>query len=164
MRVRPETTADHAAIHTLTTAAFAAVPYSDGSEPAIIRQLRADGDLSLSLVTDDAGEIVGHIAFSPVTINGIANHWFGLGPLSVTPTRQRTGIGSTLIHAGLDWLRDQNANGCVLLGAPSYYSRFGFVSDGNLSYHDLPKELLQWIGFNGNAASGDLRYAAAFEP
>lgn len=163
MQLRPEISADHDAIHALTKAAFAPMPYSDGSEPTIIRHLRANGDLSLSLVAEDAGKIIGHVAFSPVTINGIPDNWFGLGPLSVTPAKQRTGIGSALIHAGLNWLRAQNASGCVLLGDPNYYSRFGFVSDGNLTYHDLPKHFVQWVGFNGNLASGDLRYSAAFE-
>lgn len=162
MIIRPEHAGDIDAIHALTAAAFAPIEYSDGSEPDIIRKLRADGDLSRSLVATDGDAILGHVAFSPVSLNGVSDGWYGLGPISVDPNHQKTGIGSALIHAGLDWLNSQNAKGCVLLGDPNYYARFGFISDGTLIYHDLPRELLQWIGFNGHTASGDLRYTAAF--
>lgn len=83
MKIRDETLSDQAAIFALTTAAFAPMPYSDGSEPAIIDGLRNDGDLALSLVATEAGIIVGHITFSPVSIDGVDNHWFGIGPVSV---------------------------------------------------------------------------------
>ena len=164
MQIRPETTADHEAIHALTAAAFAPMPYSDGSEPDIIRKLRADGDLSLSLVATDGTNIIGHIAFSPVTLNDISDNWYGLGPISVATSQQKSGVGRALIHAGFEWLHTQNARGCVLIGDPNYYSRFGFISDGNLTYQDLPTEYIQWIGWNGNTAAGTLRYSPGFAP
>src|SRR5690606_18603384 len=115
------------AIHTLVAAAFDGHPHSDGSEPAIVDRLRADGDLTISLVAEDGGEIVGHIAFSPVTISDGNEGWFGLGPVAVAPQRQREGIGAALIEHGLALLRERGSAGCVVLGDPAYYGRFGFT-------------------------------------
>jgi putative acetyltransferase len=140
------------------------MPFSDGSEPDCINQLRNDGDLTLSLVAQVNKEIVGHVAFSPVTLNNVSDSWFGLGPISVHPEHQRSRIGSALINDGLRQLKDRNAKGCVLIGDPNYYSRFGFVSDGELTYHDLPTQYVQWLGFNGNVASGKLLYRHGLEP
>jgi putative acetyltransferase len=164
MLIRPETTDDIAAIYALTKAAFASMPFSDGSEPDCINQLRKDGDLTLSLVAEVNDVIIGHVAFSPVTLNEIADNWFGLGPISVHPDHQRSGIGSALINEGLSQLKDRSAKGCVLIGDPNYYSRFGFVSDGKLTYHDLPPQYVQWLGFNGIAASGKLLYRPGLGP
>ena len=163
MHIRDEQPADKEAIFRLTAAAFELMPYSDGSEPVIIDKLRENGDLALSLVAVDGGEVVGHIAFSPVTINGVADHWFGLGPVSVKPEKQRNGIGSKLVLAGLDWLKSHGANGCVLVGDPDYYARFGFKSDGNLSYGDVPTEFVQWLSFDGKSPVGVIIYSPAFE-
>ncbi|MBB3646222.1 putative N-acetyltransferase YhbS [Rhizobium sp. BK619] len=85
MLIRCETPADIDAIHDLTSIAIAPMPYSDGTESEIIRKLRASGDLTISLVAEDDGEIRGHVSFSPVTINGVRGGWFGLGPISVKP-------------------------------------------------------------------------------
>src|SRR5690606_20299677 len=110
----------------LTAAAFAGVPYASGTEPAIIAALRAAGALRLSLVAAEGQELLGHVAFSPVIIGGRDRGWLGLGPLSVRPDRQRRGIGSALVRTGLERLRRDGAGGCVLLGDPAYYRRFGF--------------------------------------
>jgi putative acetyltransferase len=164
MILRPERANDIDAIHALTTAAFKPMSYSDGTEADCIDKLRADGDLHLSLVATQDDEIIGHIAFSPVTLDGISDNWFGLGPISVAIPHQKTGIGSALIRAGFDWLHTQNAKGCVLIGDPNYYSRFGFISTGTLSYQNLPPELVQWIGWSGNTASGVVRFSRGLEP
>ncbi|MBW8282722.1 MAG: GNAT family N-acetyltransferase, partial [Rhizobium sp.] len=111
MRIRPESAGDEAAIGALTAAAFDGHPYSDGSEPLIIERLRRLDMLALSLVAEDEGEIVGHVAFSPVTLSGGEGGWYGLGPISVAPGRQRGGIGSTLIKTGLAKLEAQGASG-----------------------------------------------------
>lgn len=164
MIIRAETPSDIDAIYALTQAAFAPMSYSDGTEQDCINALRDDGDLSQSLVAEIDAAIVGHVAFSPVTINGSSDGWYGLGPISVVQHLQKTGIGSTLIHHGLLWLKTQKAKGCVLIGDPNYYFRFGFVSDGNLTYHDIPTEYVQWLGFDGNVASGKLLFACGLEP
>ena len=127
--IRPETPADAAAISALTTAAFAGAEHSDGTEAQIIERLRAANALLLSLVAERDGQILGHVAFSDVTIGGHDRGWVGLGPVSVAPGAQAGGIGSALIRAGLAQLQAQGRKGCVVLGDPAYYTRFGFSAD-----------------------------------
>jgi putative acetyltransferase len=103
------------------------------------------------------------VAFSPVTINGEAVRWFGLGPVSVEPAMQRRGIGRALIRDGLERLRSAGAEGCVLLGDPAYYRRFGFVSDPKLRYGDVPPEYFQRLSFNGAEPEGEVAYHAGFD-
>lgn len=109
MDIRTERPDDVAAIRILTRAAFEHAPHSSRTEAAIVDALRAAGVLTLSLVAIDEGERIGHAAFSPVTIAGVADGWFGLGPLSVRPDRQRRGIGRALVRAGLAALRSRGA-------------------------------------------------------
>lgn len=161
MIIRDETEQDVDQIHALTMIAFAPMDFSTGTEPGILRGLRADGDLTISLVAEDDGTIIGHVAISPLTIDG-ASGWFGLGPISVAPDRQRQGIGSTLVRHCLDRLRQQGATGCALIGNPEVYRGMGFESDGNLTYGDAPKEIVQRVVFTGTPPSGELRYAPAF--
>src|ERR1700761_8569377 len=97
MQIRAEHPGDHAAIRSLTTAAFQDAPHTNHVEAAIIDALRTSGALTISLVAIDKAAVIGHIAFSPVTINGEHLHWYGLGPVSVRPDRQRQGIGHSLI-------------------------------------------------------------------
>ncbi|MGJ5621559.1 GNAT family N-acetyltransferase [Sulfitobacter sp. MF3-043] len=134
MIIRDEITGDKAAIYNLTEAAFAPVKMSDGSEPQIVDDHRESGDLTLSLVVLNDDQIVGHIAFSPVTISCSKGKSFGLGPVSVHPEHQSAGIGRQLIEDGLGTLRSLYAAGCVLLGDPAYYGRFGFSSPGDLTF------------------------------
>ena len=79
--IRPEAAGDEQIIFDLTQAAFREMPHSDGDEQHLINRLRADGDLTLSLVAEDAERIVGHIAISPVTIADAAADWFGVSGL-----------------------------------------------------------------------------------
>uniref|UniRef100_A0A9E7ZTV1 N-acetyltransferase n=1 Tax=Bosea sp. NBC_00436 TaxID=2969620 RepID=A0A9E7ZTV1_9HYPH len=167
MDIRPEQPADSDAIRALTTEAFATAPHSSGTEAAIVDGLRAAGALTLSLVAVEDGEqsseILGHVAFSPVTIDGAERGWFGLGPVSVRPGRQRGGIGSELIREGLRRLREMGAAGCVLLGAPAYYGRFGFANDPALVLEGVPPEYFMRLGFGGEMPAGTVRYHAAFD-
>ena len=160
--IRPETHSDQATIFALTTAAFADMPFSDGDEPTLVDNLRRDGDLTLSLVAEDAQRIVGHIAFSPVTIADGSLDWFGLGPVSVWPELQKQGIGGALIQRGIADLRERGARGIILLGSPVYYSRFGFEHDPALTYPGPPAEYFQRLVLDGNAPSGQVSYAPAF--
>lgn len=132
------------------------------AEAAIVRVLRENGDLSISLVGDEGAEIVGHIAFSPVAIGGKHDDWFGLGPVSVEPARQKRGIGRALIETGLSLLRERGAQGCALIGSPDLYRRFGFISDGQLTYGTLEPKYVQWIVLGGRPPVGELRFAPAF--
>ncbi len=161
--IRSEVPSDHAAIFRLTKAAFEPMPFSDGDEAECIDKLRADGDLTLSFVATDGGEIIGHIAFSPVFLNNSFDHWYGLGPVSVAPERQRSGIGSALINHGLSGLKRLDAMGCVLIGDPNYYRRFGFVGDGRLTYRELAPEIVQWLAFGEEKPEGTLRYSPGLE-
>ena len=161
--VRDERADDAPAIAALTESAFREAPHSSGAESAIVDRLRTDGDLVLSLVLTDADHrIVGHAAFSPVAIADGTAGWFGLGPVSVDPSHWRRGIGSALIRAGLDRLRGSGASGCVVLGEPAYYGRFGFRHDPRLSYPGPPPAYFQALAFAGEPPAGVVRYAPAF--
>lgn len=160
--IRPERAGDQSAIHNLVAAAFAGQPHSDGSEPDIVEALRADGDLAISLVAEDGGEIVGHVAFSPVKISDGSEGWFGLGPVAVLPQRQREGIGAALIERGLAMLHERGVAGCVVLGDPAYYARFGFAHDPELVYPGPPARYFQRLVIGGSGASGIVSYAPAF--
>ncbi|MEP5937847.1 MAG: N-acetyltransferase [Erythrobacter sp.] len=162
--LRPEADGDAATIHALTTAAFKDMEFSDGDEPELVDSLRRDGDLTLSLVAEDAERIVGHIAFSPVTISDGSPDWYGLGPVSVWPELQKQGIGGALIRRGIADLRERGARGIILLGSPIYYSRFGFEHDPALTYPGPPAEYFQRLILTGEAAQGEVRYAPAFDP
>jgi len=138
MLIRQELPEDIKAIEELTAAAFKDKPYSDGSEQLIINRLRDADALSLSLIAEMDGRIVGHVAFSKVTINGEDQGWYGLGPISVQPALQKQGIGSKLIQSGLARIREMGARGSVLEGDPNYYNRFGFKSYPQLVYAGSP--------------------------
>lgn len=164
MRIRPESSGDIQALHDLTAAAFAPMSFSDGSEPRVLDRLRQDGDLTLSLIAEDpSGRLIGHIAFSPALVGTVSHGWYGLGPVSVAPDRQGQGIGRDLIEAGLDALRRLRASGCVLIGDPRLYGRFGFLA-GALTYRDVDPSLVQHIVLDGSAPpNGEVHFAPAFE-
>lgn len=162
LAIRPERAGDEGAIRSVTQAAFAGQPHSDGSEPALLDRLHADGDLALSLVAEEGGRIIGHVAFSRVSISDGAAEWYGLGPVSVLPEEQGREVGAQMIQHGLRELARRGARGVVLLGDPGYYGRFGFVHDPTLSYPGPPPEYFQRLVLAGEAPSGVVRYAAAF--
>jgi putative acetyltransferase len=124
--IRPERIQDHAAIYDLTKGAFAPMPFAGGDEQDLINQLRDAGALVISLVAELDGKIVGHVAFSPAFAADGSEGWYTLGPVSAEPELKHQGIGTTLINAGLAMLRERGAAGCVLVGNPAYYTRFGF--------------------------------------
>lgn len=124
--IRPEREGDRAAIYGVTKRAFARMPYAAGDEQDLIDRLRCSGALALSLVAEKDGVIVGQISFSPGIAADGSSGWYALGPVSVEPELKNQGIGSQLVHAGLAWLREHGAAGCVLVGNPTYYGRFGF--------------------------------------
>ena len=161
--IRSETPNDHEAIEQLTIAAFAGKPYSDSNEHLIIKGLRAAEALSLSLVAEKDGSILGNIAFSIVKINGEDKGWYGLGPVSVLPVFQRQGIGSALIHEGLIQIRDMGARGCVLEGNPDYYRRFGFKSYPKLIYEGVPAAIyFMALPFGNEVPDGKVEFHPAF--
>lgn len=160
--IRDERSTDAAAISGITAEAFAGTPHGHNGEAGIVEALRADGALAVSLVAVEGGQIVGHVALSPVRIAGAGDGWYGLGPVSVDPAHQRRGLGRALIRAGLDRLGELNAAGCVVLGDPGYYGRFGFQSDPALYYADAPAPYFQRLVLNGPAPRGEAVYHPAF--
>lgn len=163
MQIRDERPEDIEAIRTVTAAAFAGKPYSSQTEARIVDALREAGALALSLVAVRGAEVIGHIAFSPVLIEGEACDWYGLGPVSVVPELQALGIGAALIMEGLDRLKALGAKGCVLLGDPGYYGRFGFDADPGLTYPGPPAEYFQRLTLEGPTPTGEVSYHSAFD-
>ncbi|MGQ3214352.1 MAG: GNAT family N-acetyltransferase [Shinella sp.] len=162
MIVRPEQPADIDAIRTLTETAFRTAPHADGTEHVIIDRLRAAGVLTLSLVAEVDGVIVGHVAFSPVSVSDGSADWYGLGPISVDPARQGEGIGSRLVREGLQHLKALGAAGCVLLGDPAYYGRFGFEADPKLTLDGVPPEYFMRVAFSPVYGGGTVSYHPGF--
>src|SRR5262245_10402186 len=163
MQIRDERPEDATAIGAITQTAFAGKHYSDQTEHRVIEGLREAGALTLSLVAVRNEEIVGHIAFSPVAIEDRASDWYGLGPVSVTPELQGLGIGAALIREGLDRLKDIGARGCVLLGDPRYYGRFGFINDPKLTYSGGPPTAFQRLLLEPRPPKGEVTFHPAFD-
>jgi putative acetyltransferase len=124
--IRLEQPTDVAAIRDVTQRAFAPMPFADGDEHELIGQLRDAGALTISLVALDEGSLIGQVTFTPALAADGSDGWFTLGPVAVEPGFQRKSVGRQLIEVGLKMLREQSAAGCVLVGNPNYYSRFGF--------------------------------------
>src|SRR5690606_24677108 len=131
----------------VTVAAFVNAAHTSHTEQFIVDALRNAGQLAVSLVAEDNGEIIGHVGISPVTMSGGEDRWYGLGPLSVIPVRQGQGVGSLLVERGLAELRGLGAAGCVVLGDPTYYCRFGFKAEPSLLLPGAPPEHFQAISF-----------------
>ncbi|MBW8728590.1 MAG: N-acetyltransferase [Inquilinus limosus] len=161
--IRNQQPGDDAVVRQLVGDAFRGRPYSDGREPAILDALRAAGALTVALVAEENGRILGQVAFSPVAIDGTARDWHGLGPVAVRPDRQGQGIGQALIRAGLDRIRALGAQGCVLAGAPGYYGRFGFTADPQLQSPGIPPQYFLVLPFGTEVPSGTVTFHPAFD-
>jgi len=162
MTVRAERPGDEPAIHHVTEAAFADHPHSEGTEPAIVDALRACGDLALSLVAEEGGAIVGHVAFSRAILSGGEGGWYTLGPISVLPDQQGRGIGRALVEAGAAHWRKAGAQGIVLLGDPALYSRFGFVTGTPLHIEGPLADYFQVLSFTESIPASSVTFAPAF--
>jgi putative acetyltransferase len=163
LTIRDETPDDVDAIFALTEAAFrdSGLP-GQRTEQYVITGLRAAGALTISLVAEEAGRIVGHIAFSPAAISDGTTGWHTLGPVSVLPEGQGQGVGSALIRQGLDRLRALGAKGSVLVGHPGYYPRFGFVHRDDLGYEGIPPQVVFALSFDGHYPAGVVTDHPAF--
>jgi putative acetyltransferase len=160
--VRSETDADVVPITEVTVAAFKTLEISNHTEQFIIKALRVDKALTLSLVAELDGKVVGHIAFSPVTISDGSLNWHGLGPISVLPELQRQGIGKSLIHEGLALLKAMGSKGCVLVGDPNYYQRFGFGNIPSLVHKGIPQEVFLALPFDEKIPQGTVVFHEGF--
>jgi putative acetyltransferase len=160
--IRPERPDDIEAISTVTEMAFRTCPYGEHTEQFIIEALRRAGALSVSLVAELDTQVAGHIAFSPVEISDGSSDWYALGPVSVVPELQGQGIGQALVNAGLAELRSLGAAGCVLVGEPGFYGRFGFRSRPELTMDGVPQEVVLSLPFGEHSAAGKIVHHPAF--
>ena len=161
--IRDETSADVAVIAEVTVAAFKTLDVSNQTEHFIIDALRKANALSISLVGEMDGRVVGHIAFSPVIMSDGTLGWYGAGPLSVLPEYQRRGIGKALMEAGLLRLRGLNARRCCLVGHPEYYRQFGFDNVSGLGHEGVPPEVFFALSFDGHMPQGVVAFHDAFK-
>lgn len=161
--LRNERAADIEAITEVTIAAFKNHPISNHTEQFIIKALRAAGALTISLVAEIDGQVVGHIAFSPVTVSDGAAGWYGLGPVSVLPDYQKQGIGKTLINEGLSLLKAMGGQGCAVVGDSNYYKRFGFRNHPELIHEGIPQEFFLVLPFSEKVPRGIVVFHEGFK-
>jgi putative acetyltransferase len=161
--IRDETNADAGAITEVTVAAFKTLEISGQTEQFIVQALRAAKALTVSLVAELDGRVIGHIAFSPVSISDGTPSWYGLGPVSVLPEHQRQGIGKALIHAGLSRLKALHAQGCCLVGPPAYYRQFGFRNTPELVLEGVPPEVFFALPLGERTPHGTVTFHDAFK-
>jgi putative acetyltransferase len=163
IEIRKENDYDIKNISEVVFAAFENHPNSNQTEHLLVEKLREAGVLTISLVAVIDARVVGHIAFSPVTIEGKSCGWYGLAPVSVHPEFQRQGIGGALIKTGLAELHELGAKGCVLLGEPEYYGKFGFKASDRLLLAGVPPGYFLALPFAHNDMRGEVAYHKAFE-
>lgn len=165
IQVRPEHPADADAVRRVTRAAFGRPDEAD-----LVDRLRQRAEGYLALVAVEAGEVVGHVAFSRVTVDppGQALAAVGLAPMAVRPDRQRCGVGSALVRAGLAACREAGAEAVFVLGDPAYYPRFGFrpAADSEIgNEYGAPREAfmaLELVPGALDGVAGTARYDSVF--
>ncbi|WP_216367931.1 GNAT family N-acetyltransferase [Oceanidesulfovibrio marinus] len=162
MIIRNEELRDIEAIRTVHVEAFASHPYSRQTEHLIVDGLREAGALSVSLVADMEGQVVGHIAFSPALVGGAECGLYILGPVGVLPPFQRRGVGSRLVRDGLEAIRAMGATGCVLVGDPAFYRHFGFVQAAPLTMEGVPPEVVLYLPMADTMPRGAVTHHSAF--
>ena len=160
--IRPEEPSDHRAIFEVTRRAFAPMAFAAGDEQNLINVLRDEGALSLSLVAEQQGTVVGHVALSPATHESGEDGWYGLGPISVEPALQRQRIGGMLISQAKAWLKSRNARGCILVGDTRYYPRHGFLPSPTHTPEKEPPEYFMVLTLDGPTPAGRFSFHPAF--
>ena len=161
--IRDEARHDAEVIGEVTVAAFESLEISNHTEQFIVEALRSAGALTVSLVAEVDGRVVGHVAFSPVAISDGTNNWYGLGPVSVLPLYQRMGIGKALIREGLSRLTELGARGCCLVGHPQYYLKIGFENVAGLVVAGVPEEVFFALSFDGRFPQGNVTFHEGFK-
>ncbi len=162
MIIRNEKNSDIEAISEVIITAFRHHPISNHTEHFIVNALRDAGALTVSLVAEVAGQVVGHIAFSPVTLSDGSQNWHGLGPVSVLPEFQNQGIGKTLIREGLSLLKALGSKGCALVGDPDYYRKFGFRNTPDLIHEGIPQQNFLVLPFEDEEPRGFIVFHEGF--
>ncbi len=164
IEIRQEKPDDSSAINRLNLAAF-----DNGPEAVLVDRLRSACEEYVSFVAVENGEVVGHILFTPVTIDSSTAIGMGLAPMAVLPSHQRKGIGSRLVRHGLEFLRNSKCSFVIVLGHAEYYPRFGFEVASKYKLHSqwegVPEEVFMVIVFNEGALpkqGGVARYRDEF--
>ena len=165
IEIRREAPTDQDSIHRLNVAAF-----DDVAEASVVDKLRLSCESYLSFVAVERGTVVGHILFTPATVDGRAVAGMGLAPMAVLPSHQRRGVGSELVRHGLEHLRQSGCPFVIVLGHPEYYPRFGFEPASKYQlisqWEGIPNEAYMVVVFDGNAlpeAGGVVRYRGEFD-
>ena len=163
-RIREESPADFAAVNTITHQAF-----QGDAEVRLVTLLRQQCPDTISLVAEQRGQLVGHILFSPASLNTEPHiKLMALAPMAVSNVLQHQGIGSALVRAGLERCRLQGADAVVVLGHPGYYPRFGFIPASNAKVHcpwPVPDDTFMLLPLQDKAIEGNgstLVYHSAF--
>jgi putative acetyltransferase len=163
LTIRPELPQDRAAVGTVHRLAF-----PTDAEARLVDTLRDAGKAVVSLVAEQDGRVVGHVLFSPVTVEaGTSAAGVGLAPVAVLPEHQSRGVGTALIRAGLERCREAGYGFAVVLGHEAYYPRFGFrrASLAGLGNEYGADEHFMVLELRPGAlagARGLVRYAAEF--
>lgn len=164
IRIRPEAPVDRERVHEIVAAAF-----GREEEAALVDALRGRVSPELSLVAESAGDIVGHIYFSPVRVGEAGRPALGLAPVSVDPSCQGRGVGSELCRRGLVACLALGEPVVFVLGHADYYPRFGFepALPRGLYYRDerfAPSFFVACLEEGALAGyAGEVRYHPAFE-
>ncbi len=163
LAIRPETPIDIAAIYGVVQRAFTTQPHADGDEQDLVDLLRARGELTLSLVAElPQRGVVGHIGFSPITVDDADCGWLQMAPVSVEPDLHHQGVGSALIKTALAQLEMQGVRGVGVVGDPAYYERFGFAVLPGLAPDGPEAAYFRAMVWADPAPQGAVRYASAF--
>jgi len=164
MLIRAEEPSDWAAVHAVNVSAFGRPAEAD-----LVDALRDQVRPIVSLIAEDNGALVGHIMFTPVCLSGHpALKIMGLAPMSVTPRHQRKGVGSALVHDGLEQCKRLGFGAVVVLGRPTYYPRFGFAPSARFGIgceYDVPENAFMVLELHAgflDGAGGKIKYHAAF--
>jgi len=161
-KVRNECPSDYDEISDVVAQSFLEAEFSSGIEAHTVLALRANSCLAISMVAEMDGEVVGYIAASPVLINKVDYGWYGLGPISVLPEYQNRGIGQQLIHEAVEKLKLKGAKGCVVIGDPCYYKRFGFKHVSCMRIAGANEEKFLVRSFLGALPTGFVTYNPVF--
>ncbi|SKA30800.1 GNAT family N-acetyltransferase [Consotaella salsifontis] len=161
MIIREEKASDAALLRALVARAFRTMPYSRHNEATLLADLRRAGALAPSLVAEEDGVLLGQIAFSPALIGGRAG-WLAMGPIAVEPRFQRQGIGSALVREGLRRLAERGDEGCVLVGDPAFYGRFGFRPVSSVVVDGVPEAFVLVLPLQDRMPSGEVGFHPAF--
>ncbi len=162
--IRPEHARDVEAIRRVNVEAFGGTTEAD-----LVDRLRDRAKLLLSMVAESGGEVIGHVAFSPVVFeSGACCRGVGLGPMAVLPSAQKRGVGSSLVEEGLKRCRQLQYEFAVVLGHPTYYPRFGFTPASRFAIRcnwQVPDEVFMALELRPGglaAASGLVLYEPEF--